>query len=106
MSFFNTFYKASWRGFVIRAGSSPYVTSSRVERFLKSNVTSSGAERPFLRKKLLKYLPKMSFLGTFFKTRWRRFVIRAGSSPYVTSSGVERFLKSNVTSSGVERSFF
>ncbi|MCX2839610.1 hypothetical protein OQ279_15795 [Salinimicrobium sp. MT39] len=47
MSFFNTFFKTRWRGFEIPAGSSPYVTSSRVERFLKSKVTSSGADRPF-----------------------------------------------------------
>ncbi|MCX2839608.1 hypothetical protein OQ279_15785 [Salinimicrobium sp. MT39] len=80
MSFLGTFFKTRWRGFVIRAGSSPYVTSSGVERFLKSNVTSSGAERPFLRKKLLKYLPKMLFPSKLYKTRWRGFVIRAGSS--------------------------
>ncbi|MCX2839609.1 hypothetical protein OQ279_15790 [Salinimicrobium sp. MT39] len=48
----------------------------------------------------------MAYPSNFYKTRWRGFVIRAGSSPYVTSSGVERFLKSNVTSSGVERPFF
>jgi len=48
----------------------------------------------------------MAFLSNFFKTRWCGFVIRAGSSPYVTSSGIERFLKSNVISSGVERPFF